>query len=51
MNFQLELRPQVEVDIAEAADWYDSRQPGLGTDFARAIRDAIEEILRNPLRS
>ena len=50
MNFQLELRPQVEADIADAAGWYDSRQRGLGTDFARAIRDSIEEILRDPFR-
>jgi plasmid stabilization system protein ParE len=49
VSFRLELRAQVDLDIASAAASYESRQPGLGTDFVRAIRDCIEEILRDPL--
>ena len=31
MNWRVEFRPEVEQDVAEAAAWYDARQPGLGT--------------------
>jgi hypothetical protein len=31
------VRPAAEVDIAEAALWYDSRSIGLGADFLRAV--------------
>lgn len=30
MNRQLIVRPEAEADIADAAVWYDSREPGLG---------------------
>ena len=30
MNWRIIVRPEVERDVAEAAAWYDSQQPGLG---------------------
>jgi hypothetical protein len=33
MNWRVEFAPEVELDIAAAADWYESRQPGLGVQF------------------
>jgi hypothetical protein len=30
MNWRVDIRPEVELDMANAADWYNSRQPGLG---------------------
>jgi len=39
------------MDIACAADWYDAHQPGLGVQFVHAIRDRIDELLQDPLRS
>ena len=48
MSFRLEVRPQVGVDVASAADWYEVRQPGLGAEWVRAVRDSIEEIRRDP---
>ena len=33
MSWRVEFRPEVEQDMAEAASWYESRQPGLGTEF------------------
>ncbi len=49
MSYQLAVRPQVTVDLAKAAAWYDDRESGLGDDFFRAIRDGIETILLDPL--
>ena len=34
MKWRVELRPEVEQDMAEAAAWYEARQPGLGAEFA-----------------
>lgn len=39
MSWRVEFAPEVEQDVAEAADWYESRQPGSGAQF-------IEEIIR-----
>ena len=39
MSWRVVVRPEVEADLSEAADWYDSKQDGLGTRF-------VEEMLR-----
>ncbi len=39
MNWRIVIRPEVEQDVAEAADWYEARQPGLGAEF-------VEEVIR-----
>jgi hypothetical protein len=45
---RLVVRPQVEVELAEAREWYDSREQGLGTEFLKAFDVAIARIKRNP---
>jgi len=42
--------PAVEVEIREAARWYDERCPGLGDQFIDAIRAAIRVPLRHAIR-
>ena len=37
MSWRVLARPEVEGDIAEAADWHDSRQEGLGTEFREEV--------------
>ena len=49
MNYRLEMRPQALADIAEAAAWYEKRQPGLGERFTREVVAAIDALLPNPL--
>ena len=49
MSYRLEIRPQALADIAEAAAWYEERQPGLGERFTREIVAAIGDLLPNPL--
>jgi toxin ParE1/3/4 len=46
---RLEIRPQALADIAEAAAWYEERQPGLGERFTREVVAAIDALLPNPL--
>jgi plasmid stabilization system protein ParE len=49
MSYRLEVRPQVWNDIGVAAEWYDTREPGLGSEFAQAVRDRIEDVRKQPL--
>jgi hypothetical protein len=36
------IRPEVELDVEEAAAWYEAQQPGLGKSFAkRSSRGSI----------
>jgi hypothetical protein len=48
MNRRLTLRPQAEVEIGEAAVWYEGCGAGLGNDFLRAVDAAVAAIQRNP---
>ncbi|MEP6667829.1 MAG: type II toxin-antitoxin system RelE/ParE family toxin [Chthoniobacter sp.] len=49
MSFRVILRPEAEVDIADAADWYESQQSGLGGEFVAAVSQAIDGLSANPL--
>jgi plasmid stabilization system protein ParE len=49
VSYRLEIRPQALADIAEAAAWYEERQPGLGQRFTLEVAAAIDALLPNPL--
>jgi plasmid stabilization system protein ParE len=42
--------PAVEADVAEAAEWYEIRRPGLGQRFVFAVRSADQFLVDNPFR-
>lgn len=37
-----------EIELVEAAQFYDEHEPGLGRKFLDAVADATEKIRRNP---
>src|SRR5688572_14619749 len=49
MSWRVEFAPQVERDVAEAADWYELRQPGLGVRFVEEIIRVWDALADNPL--
>jgi plasmid stabilization system protein ParE len=49
MNWRVEFAPEVELDVAEAADWYEIRQPGLGAQFVEEIIRVWDALAENPL--
>jgi plasmid stabilization system protein ParE len=49
MNWRVEIRPEVESDVAEAARWYESQQSGLGAEFAEEIIQVWDALAENPL--
>jgi plasmid stabilization system protein ParE len=49
MKWRVEIAPQVERDVTEAAEWYESRQPGLGSQFVEEIIEVWDALADNPL--
>tara|TARA_R110002049_G_scaffold160236_2_gene325321 strand:- start:2640 stop:2936 length:297 start_codon:yes stop_codon:yes gene_type:complete len=45
---KLSFNPRVNRDVADAADWYDTRREGLGDDFYQEVEAMLEQILDNP---
>jgi plasmid stabilization system protein ParE len=39
----------VAIDFRSAFDWYETKQPGLGTDFAIDFRGAFSRLRQGPL--
>lgn len=45
------ILPLAKLDIAEAADWYNAKQKGLGKRFTNEVRSKVLFIRENPLAS
>lgn len=45
---QLVIRTIAEDDLDAAVEWYESRHPGLGTDFLSAVEVALDDIVKHP---
>jgi plasmid stabilization system protein ParE len=46
--FRLVLAPEVERDLAEAFDWYESQRAYLGHEFLESVDKRIQLLLRSP---
>ncbi|MDH3514348.1 MAG: type II toxin-antitoxin system RelE/ParE family toxin [Gammaproteobacteria bacterium] len=46
----VEIRPAAAADIEEAALWYDSQRPGLGSEFLEELDYARQSIVEAPQR-
>lgn len=42
------FHPDAEVELNEAIEWYETREPGLGLDFATQVHAAIQRALAFP---
>ena len=47
-RFGVRLRDEATADLAEAAEWYEQRRVGLGTEFLRAVRAQPAALGRDP---
>jgi toxin ParE1/3/4 len=45
---EFRIEPEVYDDLAEAADWYDAKQPGLGDRFLGEMHRLISAIRDRP---
>jgi toxin ParE1/3/4 len=48
MSLPLIIRPKAEEDIADARDWYDARQQGMGDRFLEGAEQALLHIAQFP---
>ena len=49
MSWRVVVRPEIEQDLAEATDWYNSREDGLGDRFVAEVLDVLDALASNPL--
>jgi len=49
VTWRLDIRPEAEDDIRQAARWYDNEQTGLGVDFTEIAYAGIDSLADNPL--
>ena len=42
------FKPEAQLDAAEAYEWYEGRDPGLGAEFLRAVDSCVHQIERHP---
>jgi plasmid stabilization system protein ParE len=45
----LRLRDEAVADLDEAAQWYESQQPGLGGAFLDGVTEAFQRLIDRPL--
>jgi hypothetical protein len=45
---RLIVRVDAEVELVEAAGWYERRRPGLGREFLGAVEEAVHAIMEAP---
>ena len=50
MNRRFVVRPEADLEITEAAEWYFERARGLAGEFVRVVDAAFATIERNPLQ-
>jgi len=43
------FHPDAELELNEAIEWYETREPGLGLDFAAQVYATIQRALAFPL--
>jgi plasmid stabilization system protein ParE len=48
MTYRLIVEPEAEVELIEAADWYDARSSIVRASFLRAVDAALRRIQENP---
>jgi plasmid stabilization system protein ParE len=47
MRLPVELTPEAEADLDEAARWYEQRSPGLGVSLVAHVRETFASIGMN----
>jgi len=49
MTGRVDFNPLVEIDVAEAAAWYESKRVGLGREFIEEVIGVWHALAENPL--
>ena len=49
MKCRLDIRPEAETDLADAASWYQAERAELGAEFSAEMRQAIRSLADSAL--
>ncbi len=49
MTYFVRIRPDAELDLAEAAFWHEQQNPGLGKQFLEAVLDVLSKLEQSPM--
>ena len=49
MTRPFSFHPEARVELREAVKFYESERQGVGADFVREVRAAVEHILEHPM--
>ena len=49
MTLELRLRPEAELDLSDAARWYEEQKPGLGHQFLDEVLAIFSTLAEAPL--
>ena len=50
MTRRFTILPQAELDVSDAAAWYEERRAGLGDDFLDELDSVLRRVIKNPLQ-
>ena len=50
MSFELDVWPETQDDIADAAAWYGDKSPGLGLQFLDMVGQSLGHVASQPKR-
>jgi toxin ParE1/3/4 len=48
LSLEIFVRPEAEVDLQSARDWYDQQRQGLGIEFITAVNETLNRIADMP---
>jgi plasmid stabilization system protein ParE len=51
VTHRIHVAPEAETELVAAAQWYESKRPGLGVEFVAAIDAAFDRIRESPTAS
>jgi hypothetical protein len=49
MTYTIRLRDEAELDLGDAASWYESQIPGLGGEFLDTVLEMLTSIEQSPM--
>jgi toxin ParE1/3/4 len=48
MEYRIIIKPEAEVDLADAFSWYEDKRQGLGYDFLLQVEAGLKFVERSP---
>ena len=46
LNQEIEFHPEARLELAESAEWYEDKKPGLGDEFINEVDEKLKQILK-----